>query len=60
MGNSMHRNNVPDKRVYRVEELADLLGISASSAYGLVKKGYFKTVGSEQQFVYLKSPLMNG
>lgn len=44
MGNSMHRNNVPDKRVYRVEELADLLGISTSSAYGLVKKGYFKTV----------------
>lgn len=41
---SMQRNNIPDKRVYRVEELADLLGISTSSAYELVKKGYFKTV----------------
>lgn len=41
---NMQHNNVPDKRVYRVEEIANLLGISTSSAYELVKKGHFKTV----------------
>lgn len=38
------RNSASDKRVYRVEEIAAILGISISSAYELVKKGYFKTV----------------
>ncbi|WP_251318230.1 helix-turn-helix domain-containing protein [Flintibacter muris] len=42
--NNMQHNSVPDKRVYRVEEIANLLGISTSSAYELVKKGHFKTV----------------
>lgn len=42
--NNMQHNSVPDKRVYRVEEIANLLGISISSAYELVKKGHFKTV----------------
>ena len=39
--NNMQHNSVPDKRVYRVEEIANLLGISTSSAYELVKKGHF-------------------
>lgn len=38
------QREVPDKRVYRVDEIAEILGISNSSAYDLVKKGYFKTV----------------
>ena len=42
--NNMQHNSVPDKRVYRVEEIANLLGISTSSAYQLVKNGHFKTV----------------
>lgn len=41
---NMQRNNIPDKRVYCVGEIAALLGISTSSAYELVKKGYFKVV----------------
>lgn len=31
-------------RTYRVEEIADILGIGRSSAYELVKQGCFKTV----------------
>ncbi len=41
---NMQRDSTSDKRVYRVEEIAAILGISTSSAYELVKKGYFKTV----------------
>ena len=41
---NMQRDSTSDKRVYRVEEIAAILGISTSSAYELVKKGYFKMV----------------
>ena len=34
----------PDRRTYRVEEIATILDIGRSSAYELVKQGYFKTV----------------
>ena len=34
----------PNQRTYRVEEIAGLLGIGRTSAYNLVKQGYFKTV----------------
>ncbi len=45
MGTDNVQGNSPsDKRVYCVDEIADILGISTSSAYELVKKGYFKTV----------------
>lgn len=33
-----------DRRTYRVEDIANLLDVSKSSVYGLVKQGYFKTV----------------
>lgn len=35
---------MPSRRTYRVNEIADLLGISLSSAYRLIKQGHFKTV----------------
>lgn len=41
---NVHREDASDKRVYRVDEISAILGISTSSAYELVKKGYFKTV----------------
>mgnify|MGYP005808762799 CR=1 FL=1 len=44
MNVSTQKSEVPDKRVYRVDEIAEILGISNSSAYELVKKGHFKTV----------------
>lgn len=34
----------PDKRVYTVEEVAEILGIGRTSAYSLVKEGHFKIV----------------
>jgi len=33
-----------DNRVYSVEQIASILGIGRTSAYELVKKGYFKSV----------------
>ena len=33
-----------DKRTYTVEEVAHILGIGRTSAYILVKEGYFKIV----------------
>lgn len=38
------QKNDANKRTYRVEEIADILDISKSSAYELVKQGLFKTV----------------
>ena len=35
---------LPDKRTYTVEEVAHILGIGRTSAYILVKEGYFKIV----------------
>jgi DNA binding domain, excisionase family len=37
-------SNVESRKVYSVEEITALLGISRSSAYELVKQGLFKTV----------------
>lgn len=37
-------NDVVSKRVYTVEEIATILGISRSASYELVKKGEFKIV----------------
>ena len=35
---------VPNKRIYTVEEIAELLGIDRTSEYALVKEGHFKVV----------------
>ena len=35
---------IPDKRTYRVEEIAEILDIGRAAAYGLAKQGLFKTV----------------
>ena len=37
-------SNGESRKVYSVEEITALLGISRSSAYELVKQGLFKTV----------------
>ncbi|MFR9200092.1 MAG: helix-turn-helix domain-containing protein [Candidatus Gastranaerophilaceae bacterium] len=42
MSNS--QDNTVAKRVYTVEEISEILGISRSAAYDLVKKGEFKAV----------------
>lgn len=42
--NSIQATPEPNYRTYRVEEIADILGIGRTSAYNLVKQGYFKTV----------------
>ena len=34
----------PDKRVYTVDEIQDILGIARSSAYNLVKRNLFRSV----------------
>ena len=33
-----------DKRVYTVEEIQDILGIGRNAAYGLVRRGAFRSV----------------
>ena len=38
------QNNVPEKRTYKVEEIAAMLNIGRTSAYNLIKEGHFKTV----------------
>lgn len=38
-----HRSN-PDKRVYTVDEIQDILGIGRTSAYSLVKQNVFHSV----------------
>lgn len=43
MCSKQHRN-VPEQRTYKVDDIADILGIGRSSAYNLVKEGHFKTV----------------
>ena len=44
MGNNIHENGVSSKRIYSVEEIAEILNISKSSAYVLIRQGTFKTV----------------
>lgn len=36
--------DIPVKRTYQVDEIAEFLGIGRSSAYELVKQGLFRTV----------------
>ena len=36
--------NVPEKRTYKVEDIAAMLNIGRTSAYNLIKEGHFKTV----------------
>ena len=38
------QNNVPEKRTYKVEDIAAMLNIGRTSAYNLIKEGHFKTV----------------
>ena len=40
----MQKENILENRAYRVEDVARILGIGRSSAYALVKQGYFKTI----------------
>lgn len=35
---------IPDKRTYKVEEIAAILDIGRSAAYNLTKQGYFNSV----------------
>ena len=37
-------NSVPEKRTYKVEDIAAMLNIGRTSAYNLIKEGHFKTV----------------
>ena len=37
-------NQISDKRTYMVSEIANILGISVSSAYSLVKEDVFNSV----------------
>ena len=43
MGNHEKRP-LPEARTYTVEDIAAMLNIGRTSAYTLVKEGYFKTV----------------
>jgi len=36
--------SIPEKRTYKVEEIAEILSIGRSSAYDLIHQGLFKTV----------------
>lgn len=38
------QSSVPGLRTYRVEDIAEILAISMTSAYSLVKQGHFKVV----------------
>ena len=38
------KQELPDKRTYTVDDIAQILGIGRTSAYILVKEGHFKIV----------------
>ena len=38
------QSDVPELRTYKVEDIAEILSISMTSAYSLVRKGHFKVV----------------
>lgn len=44
IADSTQNPNSPVKRTYLVEDIAEILDVSKSSAYGLVKQGHFKIV----------------
>ena len=39
----MERNASAVRRTYRVEEVADMLGVARATAYNLVKEGYIRS-----------------
>jgi len=43
-GNAQGSCNNPTKRVYSVDEIAEILDISRGSAYELIREGLFRTV----------------
>jgi len=44
IANNTQSIDAPQKRTYKVEEIAKLLDIGRTSAYNLVREGHFKTV----------------
>lgn len=44
MSDNMQCRKLSEKRVYSVDEIADILNISKGSAYDLIKEGLFNTV----------------
>ena len=44
MNDKMQRGAAFEKRVYSVDEIADILNISKGSAYELIREGLFNTV----------------
>ncbi len=40
----MDRSGVVTRKTYRVEEVAEMLGVSRSAAYNLVGEGYIRAV----------------
>ena len=44
MNRTENNIDVPQKRTYKVDEIAAMLNIGRSSAYNLVKEGHFNTV----------------
>lgn len=49
-----------DKRTYTVDEIQDILGISRTSAYNLVKRIISAVYALVGQFAFPKRVLMNG
>lgn len=54
------QNNVPEKRTYKVEDIAAMLNIGRTSAYNLIKEGHFKTVRVGNAIRVSKNHLTNG
>jgi len=44
MSSNMQGSHSPEKRVYSVDEIAEILDISRGSAYELIREGLFRTV----------------
>ena len=44
MNRTENNIDVPQKRTYKVDEIAAMLNIGRSSVYNLVKEGHFNTV----------------
>ena len=40
----MEKNVDTTRRTYRVEEIAEMLGVSRAAAYNLVKDGYIRSI----------------
>ena len=44
MNGGVQQDQIPGNQAYRVEDIARILNVSKSSAYVLVKQGYFRIV----------------